>query len=128
MADIVFTGQAPAAIIGEEDIPANVDMKLYKGDAYTFNIAVDDSTNSPVLLDDGIPTAQFRERYESTEKIDLVASINDLGYIEIYISSAVSSQLDASKSYIWDVQTKKDNGDVKTWATGDVEVMNEVTR
>ena len=61
-------------------------------------------------------------------EIDLDCSIDDNGDIRVYLSSAISSMLNPAKDYIWDLQTTNYKGDVKTWVTGDVDVLNEVTR
>ncbi len=128
MADIVYTGETPSAVIGQDEMPSNVDIKIYKGDFYEFDISLQDDTNNIVGVGDDTPKAQLRENYESADAIELDCKVNSLGDISVYISSAVTSLLDPNKDYIWDLQTTNYRGDVKTWVTGDVDVQNEVTR
>ncbi len=128
MADIVFTGQTPSAVIGQDEIPNNVDIVFYKGDFYEFYISLLDSDNKKVNISSDEPKAQLRENYDSAQAIELECSIDDDQDIKVYLSSAISSTLDPNKSYIWDLQTTNYKGDVKTWVTGDVNVLNEVTR
>jgi hypothetical protein len=126
--DIVFTGETPSAVIGEDEIPNNVDLKIYKGDYYEFFVELQDNKGNIVDISSDIPKAQLRENYTSTQAFDLDTSVTDTGSIYVYISSAVCSTLDATKGYIWDLQTTNYKGDVKTWVTGDVTVLDEVTR
>lgn len=128
MADIVFTGQTPSAVIGSDEIPNNVDLTFYKGDYYEFYVQLQDELGSTIDITNDTPKAQLRENYESATAIDLDTSVDSDGDIHIYVSSAICSTLDANKGYIWDLQTTNYKGDVKTWVTGDVTVLNEVTR
>lgn len=128
MADIVYTGQAPSAIIGQDEMPNNVDIQIYKGDYYEFEISLKDAENNVVDISGDQPKSQLRENYESADAVDLNCTITQEGDIHVYISSAITSALDPNKDYIWDLQTTNYKGDVKTWVTGDVDVQNEVTR
>lgn len=128
MADIVFTGETPSAVIGQDEIPNNVDIRIYKGDYYEWYISLQDSSGNVVDITDETPKAQLRENYSSEDAVELECSVDNDGDIRIYLSSAVSSTLDANKDYIWDLQTTNYKGDTKTWVTGDVDVLNEVTR
>ena len=128
MADIVFTGETPTAVIGQDEIPNNVDIRIYKGDYYEWYISLEDSVGSTVDISQDTPKAQLRETYESEAPIELDCDVDSDGDIRIYLSSAVSSTLNPNKDYIWDLQTTNYKGDTKTWVTGDVDVLNEVTR
>lgn len=128
MADIVFTGQAPSAIIGADEMPNNVDIEIYKGDYYEFYVQLQDASGVVVSIPGDTPRSQLRKDYTSTDGIELECTLEDDGDIKIYISSAVTSLLDPNSGYIWDLQTTNYKGDVKTWVTGDVSVQNEVTR
>lgn len=128
MADIVYTGEAPSAVIGQDEIPNNVDIVFYKGDYYEFYISLQDDNGNTVDIHSDLPKAQLRENYDSTDAIELECSVDSDGDIRVYLSSAISSTLDPKKDYIWDLQTTNYKGDVKTWVTGDVDVLNEVTR
>jgi hypothetical protein len=128
MADIVFTGETPSAVIGQDEMPNNVDIKIYKGDYYEWTISLQDSVGKNVDISQDTPKAQLRESYASEIAIDLDCSVDADGDILVYLSSAISSTLDPNKDYIWDLQTTNYKGDTKTWVTGDVDVQNEVTR
>jgi len=128
MADIVFTGQTPSAVIGSDEIPNNVDLEIYKGDYYEFFIELQDESGSVVDISSDTPKAQLRTNYDASDAVDLDTSIDDDGDIRIYISSQICSTLNPNVGYIWDLQTTNYKGDVKTWVTGDVTVLNEVTK
>lgn len=128
MADIVFVGQAPSAVLGSDELPSNVDLVLYRGDFREFTIQLKDSAGNVVDLSSQQAKAQMRQSYSATDAVDLECSVDSESQVTVYISSAVSETLDPSKSYIWDLQTTNYRGDVRTWLTGDVSVMDEVTR
>jgi hypothetical protein len=128
MADIVFTGETPSAVIGQDEMPNNVDIKIYKGDYYEWFISLQDSLGNGVDISQDTPKAQLRETYEASNAVELDCQVDVDGDIRVYLSSAVSSTLDPTKDYIWDLQTTNYRGDTKTWVTGDVDVQNEVTR
>lgn len=127
MADIVYPGKN-ATPLNIENLPQNVDLHLYKGDFLEVFIEVVAGATSMPL---GSYTAkcQFRKEYGSPAAVELDASIIEgtPDKARIYMSSATAATLEVG-SYIWDFQLENEDGDVRTYFSGDVTVIDEVTR
>lgn len=127
IADIVFPGLPAAGPIGSAYLPTNTDLVIYRGDYVEFFVNFVDDQGAPLDLTGYTVQAQFRPDYGSTEFVNITAEVTDDGSkIRVYIPSALSSSLEL-ESYIWDLQITNSNGDKRTFLTGDVTVLNEVT-
>lgn len=128
MADIVYPNQPVSQVVGADEMPDNVDIMIYKGDAKEFLIELRDEDGNAISLVGYTPKAQIRDNYDGPVVVEFATSVTSDGSdIRIYLSSAKSSTLEVGKNYIWDVQLTDFRGDVHTFLTGDVEVMAEVT-
>lgn len=128
MTDIVNVGQS-AQVLNEEAMPANVDLKIYKGDYIDIEVTLTDNLNVPINLTDLTPQAELRVDYEAAASIDFTCTIVSAlaGKVRIYMPSATTAAL-ASDTYIWDFQLVNSANDARTYFTGDVTVHPEVTK
>lgn len=125
MADIVFPGMATNYSL--QQLPANYDLSLYKGDYFQTSIVIKDSTGSPVNLTGYTAKCSVRSGYDAVESFDATCTITAIdGKVDILFPSSVTEQLDAG-DYIWDFQVTNPDGNVRTYLTGDVKIWNEVT-
>lgn len=90
MVDIVYSGQVPQSVIGDDEMPSNVDLRLYKGDARRFNIELTDSEDQPLDLQTNVPKAQLRETYAGDVVIELQCTVTGGNRIEVYIPSSIA--------------------------------------
>lgn len=129
MADIIFPGDAPVADLGQTNLPSNVDMVFWRGDAQTFIVALTASDGSPINLTGYTAKAALKAGFDATTRYDFTCTLaSDLttGKVTIYLPSSVSTTIPAG-SYVWDfklVQTL--TGDQHTYLAGDVTVYDEV--
>lgn len=128
MADIVYTGETPKSVLNADAMPANFDMKIYKGDYVELFIIVEDSASNPLDLTGLVPRSNLRLNYFDEAAVSFTCTLTGVaGEVRIYLPSSASRNL-AVGSYIWDFEIVKPNGDSRTYLTGDVEVLNEVTK
>ncbi|QOI67430.1 hypothetical protein SEA_BEUFFERT_28 [Streptomyces phage Beuffert] len=128
MADIVFPGNAAGGPIGQDYLPANYDLVLYKGDYLPFAVTLKDSDNEPLNLTGFTAQCSVRATYDSNTAYDAECTITPLaGKVDIVFPSSLTSTMSAG-SYIWDFQITDPEENVRTYFTGDVTVYAEVTR
>jgi len=126
MADIVFPGQQPVGNLGLSNLPGNYDLTIYQGDYFEFTVTFKDSNGAAIPIDTNVPRAQIRPNYNSSDAVELVCTIVNNNTVHLLLENDDSSQLEPG-SYIWDFQLT--NGvRTKTYITGDVTVVGEVTR
>jgi len=125
MPDVVLPGAAPSTTLGNEDMPANVDLKIYQGDYKVWLFQLADSNGNPVDVTNLTPKAQFKLSYNDSNPITLGTSIAS-NQVKMELTSSQSNQL-TGESYIYDVQLTDSLGRVKTYITGDVTVVPQVT-
>jgi hypothetical protein len=126
MADIVFPGQ-PSGVLGQEQLPSNYDLVLYRGDYFSTYVVIKDSTGSPIDLNGYTAKCSIRENYGSVSSFDATCNVTtDEGRVEILFPSSVVETITAG-SYIWDFQITNPDGNVRTYLAGDVTVYDEVT-
>lgn len=118
--------------------PATYDMKYYKGDTLEFRIYPKD--NSGLAFDlTTFNTAKFTiadARGDGAARLSgfaeiTVDSTNSLTYITCAILPGVGSQLDSTKTYVYDVEIAKTSSDpypyVYTLVTGTISVTDQVS-
>jgi hypothetical protein len=128
MADIVFPGMSASGPIGQDYLPANYDLVLYKGDYLPFAVTLKDSANQPIDLTGYTAKCSLRANYEAADAFDADCTITAAeGKVDIVFPSTLTSTLSAG-SYIWDFQVTDSDGNTRTYFTGDVTVYAEVSR
>jgi len=128
MADIVFPGMAAGGPIGQDYLPANYDLVLYKGDYLPFTVTLKDSQGNAIDLTGHTAKCSLRTSFDAVESFDADCTITPSeGTIDIVFPSSLTSTLTAS-SYIWDFQVTDEDGNNRTYFAGDVTVYSEVTR
>lgn len=126
MADIVYPGQTPAAVLGADLLPQNLDLVIWRGDFVDITVQIN-ADGQPMDLTGQTAQAQIKETFSSTESIALTCTIVDSTKVNLYLPTA-SSRLLTKSSYVWDFQLTKSNGDERTYFAGDVTVHEEVTK
>lgn len=126
MTDIVFPGQ-PAGILGQESLPSNYDLVLYRGDYFSTSVVIKDSTGSVINLTGYTAKCSIKSNFSSVSSFDAVCSITPLsGLVEITFPSSVTGDI-AAGNYVWDFEVTNPSGNVRTYIAGDVTVYGEVT-
>lgn len=128
MADIVYPGQDPGGTLGIDFMPANYDLRLYKGDYFPLKLTLKDNAGVAINLTGYTAKAQIRVNFDDPAPYNFNATINAAaGEVNFELPSTVSSTIPAG-SYIWDVQVTDPNGNTRTYIAGDVSVHDEVTK
>ena len=125
MADIIFPGELPIDTIGQSRLPSNVDLAIWKGDAFEVIIQVTDSLGNPVPLTGMTPEAMIREDFSSPTVYSFTCTVQNSNEVRIYMPSATSKTIPAG-DYVWNFQLVDTNSDVRTYLAGDVKVYAEV--
>ncbi len=125
MPDIVLPGAAPSATLGNEDMPGNVDLKIYQGDYKQWEFQFEDANGAVIDISNQTPKAQFKNSYSDQNPVTLSTTIEN-NKITMILTSDQSSSL-TEGSYIYDLQLTDSGGRVKTYVTGDVTVLPQVT-
>ena len=127
MADIVFPGISAGGPLGQDYLPANYDLVLYKGDYLPFAVTLKDSTNEPINLTGYTAKCSIRANYGASESFDADCTITPAaGKVDIVFPSSLTSTLTAG-AYIWDFQITDPDGNNRPYFTGDVTVYGEVS-
>ncbi len=128
MADIVFPGLSAGGPIGQDYLPANYDLVLYKGDYLPFAVTLKDVSQNPLNLTGYTAKCSIRQNYDSSDAFDAECTITaEDGKVDVVFPSSLTSTLSAG-SYIWDFQVTDQDGNTRTYFTGDVTVYGEVSR
>lgn len=125
MADIIFPGQVPDGTLGNDRLPANMDLLLWQGDAQTYIINLAAEDGSPIDLTGYTTRGTIRASFTDPVKYSFACTHTDTNQITLYLSSTVSASLTPG-SYVWEFQVQAPNGDVRTYLAGDVTVFAEV--
>lgn len=126
MSDTVFPGQA-AGVLGQESLPSNYDLVLYRGDYFSTSIVIKDSTGSVVNLTGYTAKCSIKSSFSASSSFDATCTVTALeGLVEIMFPSSVTEDILAG-SYVWDFQVTNPSGNVRTYIAGDVTVFDEVT-
>jgi hypothetical protein len=127
MADIVFPGATAGGPIGQDYLPANYDLVLYKGDFFSMSITLKDAAEAPVDLTGYTAQCSIRPTLGATETYNATLTITPAaGKVDVLFPSTVTATL-AAGDYVWDFQLTKADGNVRTYFAGDVKVYGEVT-
>lgn len=128
MADLVFPGKAPnATVLNSGNMPINMDMVIYKGDFVEVFVTVKDDNDVALDLTGYTAAASLKSDFADSAPTDFTCTVTGItGEVRIYLSSTLSSALVAG-DYIWDFEIINEDGDARTYITGDVTVYNEVT-
>jgi hypothetical protein len=126
MTDIVFPGQ-PAGVLGQESLPANYDLVLYKGDYFETSVVIKDNVGTAINLTGYTAKCSIKSSYSASSSFDATCTITALsGLVDIMFPSSVMEDIPAG-SYVWDFQVTNPSGNVRTYIAGDVTVYGEVT-
>lgn len=127
MADIVFPGVPAGGPLGQDYLPANYDLVLYRGDYLPFAVTLKDSDDAPLDLTGFSAKCSIRTNYDAVSSFDAECTITPLaGKVDIVFLSSVTSTMTAG-SYIWDFQITDPDDNNRTYFTGDVTVYGEVS-
>lgn len=92
MADIVFPGMSASGPIGQDYLPANYDLVLYKGDYLPFAVTLKDSANQPIDLTGYTAKCSLRANYEAADAFDADCTITAAeGKVDIVFPSSLTS-------------------------------------
>lgn len=128
MADIVYPGTTPGGTLGLDFMPANYDLRLYRGDYFPLKLTLKDNAGVAINLTGYTAKASIRTTFDDPVAYVFNVTINAAaGEVNFELPSSVSSTIPAGP-YIWDVQVTDPNGNNRTYIAGDVVVHDEVTR
>ena len=111
-------------MLGSTQLPSNVDLAIWQGDAQLFGIELAGAGGAEIDLTGLVPSAVIRKDFSATTSYPFVCTL-DGSRIKLYLSSATTKAMEAG-SYIWNLQMTSSNGDVRTYIAGDVTVYAEV--
>lgn len=124
MADIVYPGQLAGQL---QQLPANYDLSLYKGDYFQTSVVLKDNSGSPINLSGYTAKCSIKSGYSAVDGWNATCTITAVdGRVDIMFPSSVMETIDAG-DYIWDFQVTNPGGNVRTYLTGDVKIWDEVT-
>jgi LEA14-like dessication related protein len=127
MADIVFPGMAAGGPLGQDYLPANYDLVLYKGDFFSMTLTFNNPDDSPMDLTGYTAQCSIRPTIGSTEAHNAELTITPLqGKVDVLFPSSVTADL-AAGDFVWDFQLTNPDDNVRTFFAGDVKVYGEIT-
>lgn len=125
MADVVRPGENAGPPNG--NLPANVDLIVYKGDYFEILVNIKDGAGAAVNIVGQTPKAHLKTGYDDFLPTSFTCVLTGTpGQVKLSLTSDVSSTL-IPGSYIYDLQLTDGSGNVRTYMSGDVTVYNEVT-
>lgn len=129
MADIVRPGESAAGPINSDAMPDNVDIEIYEGDDLDFEMEVRDAANTLVNLTGYTAKGQVKTSYADLSPLTLVTTIPTPtnGIVKVSLANTVTAGLTAGGDYIYDIQLTNPSGKIRTYLTGDIIVLPEVT-
>lgn len=128
MADIVFPGQVAGGPLGEEYLPANYDLVLYKGDYLSLSVTLKDGEGVALDLTGYTAKCSLRTTFGAVESFDATCTITPAaGKVDIEFLSEMTSTLEPG-AYVWDFQTTNPDDNNRTYFAGDVTVYGEVSQ
>lgn len=126
MTDIVFPG-CSAGVLGQESLPANYNLVLYKGDYFQTSIVIKDNAGAPINLTGYTAKCSIKSSPSASTSFDATCAITaGNGLVNITFPSSVTKDIVAG-DYVWDFQVTNPSGNVRTYLAGDVKVYAEVT-
>jgi LEA14-like dessication related protein len=127
MADIVFPGMAAGGPLGQDYLPANYDLVLYKGDYFSMTLTFKNPDDSPMDLTGYTAQCSIRATIGAAEGFAAELTITPLqGKVDVLFPSSITSDLSAG-DYVWDFQLTNPDDNVRTYFAGDVKVYGEIT-
>lgn len=128
MADLVFPSTPVSGVLGQEFLPSNYDLVLYRGDYFPISVTLKDSNGVAINLTGYTAKAQIKKNYSDNAPYDFTVTMDaPNGKVNLVLTSTVSETILAG-NYIWDFQVTNPSGNVRTYLAGDVVVYDEVTR
>lgn len=128
MADIIFPGQTPNSTLGSTNLPENMDLAIWQGDAQEYFIVFSGSDGTPLDLTGCTAQAYIRSNFTDPTEYAFTCTVNDpatAGKITVYMDSPTCATIPAG-DYVWNFQVTFPNGDVRTYLAGDCTVYAEV--
>lgn len=125
MADVIFPGKPPLGNLGQDRLPANMDLSIWQGDSQTYVINLSAEDGTPIALTGYTATATIRATYTAPTKYSFVCTQTGPNQITLYLSSTACKAISPG-SYVWEFQLAAPNGDVRTYLAGDVTIYAEV--
>lgn len=126
MTDIIYPGDPVTGVLGQAELPTNVDIVLWRGDYFKTTVQFTNPDTTPMDLTGYTAQASFRTSFGTgTPAATLQCTISS-NVVTIELLSVDSEALTAGP-YIWDFQLTDPSGNVRTYLAGDVTVYDEVT-
>lgn len=127
MTDIVFPGVPAGGPLGEDFLPANYDLVIYKGDYLPFAVNLKDANNVPLNLTGYTAKCTIKANPTAVVTYSAQCTITPAsGKVDVVFPSSVTSTM-AAGSYIWDFQLTDPSNNNRTYFTGEVTVYGEVS-
>jgi len=108
---------------------ATRNISIYKGDTYTHEISIRDSSNTAINISDRTYVAQIKRSSGASDSvISFTSTITDAanGVLQISLTSAQTSELQ-SGVYKYDLQ-ETNGSNVLTLMTGNATITGDITR
>lgn len=107
---------------------ANRDISIYRGDTYIHEIRINNSSNTPIDINNRSYDAQIRKTVSSDVLISFTSTITDAanGVLQISLTANQTSNIKPG-IYIYDLQ-EINNENVLTLLRGNVNVTGDITR
>jgi hypothetical protein len=107
--------------------PGSFNLKLYRGDSYTWRFVMwsDTAKTIPADLVGVVPRAEIRDKPGGALVVPLVCTVEPPNTVLAILSAAASSTLPLQGS--WDLQLTYPDGEVATVVAGSVGVTADVT-
>lgn len=127
MADVIFPGQTPNSTLGSTNLPENMDLAIWQGDAQEYFIVFSGSDGTPLDLTGCSAQATIRSSFTDPSEFNFTCTITEplAGKITVYMDSQTSATIPAG-DYLWNFQVTMANNDVRTYLAGDCTVYAEV--
>lgn len=125
MADIIYPGEAPSGVIGQTNLPQNVNMEFWRGDSQEFIVRFKNEQGVAIPLTGQTPAAVMKASFNSSTSYAFTTTIQNGNEVRVYLPSSISKTIPAG-DYIWNLQLTNASGDVRTYLAGDITVYAEV--
>lgn len=125
MAKVVYSNSTPG-VIGSGLLPAKHNVVMYQGDDFSINLAFGSNKTSRVDMTGMTGSCQIR-RTLTSQPIDSVITISEDGKkLNWFVGHETTSTM--SGKYLYDLQLTETDGSSRTFLSGEVEVIPEVTK
>lgn len=107
---------------------ATRNISIYRGDTYTHQVSIRDSSNVAIDITDRTYTSQIRRSPSSDVILTFTSAITDAsnGVVQISLTSTQTASLDTG-IYIYDLQ-ETNGSNILTLMRGNVTVTGDITR